>query len=159
MTKDEIREVIEALVTKYEADFNAPIERLPKDERGDPPTREDWAFLERRFRCSFSPEFVSFAELIVGYNLPGMMRVRRDEDSESGDPTIDWWYDHEMSLGDWNADMMPFIAVGNGDYFCLSVSEGPRSGVYYADHEAGGVDRLTASFPEWLGRLEEFLQG
>ena len=159
MTKNDIRDVIEALVTKYEADFNPPIERLPQDEQGDPPTSEDWAFLERKFHCSFSPEFVAFAELIVDYNLPGMMRVRREGNSASDDPTIDWWYDREMSSGGWNADMMPFISVGNGDFFCLSVADGPRSGVYYADHEAGEEQRLTASFPEWLERLEEFLQG
>ena len=159
LTKEDIRKAIEALVIKYEGDFNPPIERLPGDERGEPPTRDDWAFLERKFHCSFSPEFVAFAELIVDYNLPGMMRVRREAASASDDPVIDWWYDHEMSLGGWNADMMPFINVGNGDFFCLSVADGPQSGVYYVDHEEGGEARLTASFPEWIERLEKFLQG
>jgi hypothetical protein len=159
VTKDHIKKLIEALVTKYEADFSPPIERLSQAARGEPPNREDWTFLERKFHCSFSPEFVAFAELIVDYNLPGMMRVRREGDSASGDPTIDWWYDHEMSFGSWNPDMIPFIGVGNGDFFCLSVADGPQSGVYYADHEAGEEQRLTASFQEWLERLEEFLQG
>ena len=58
-----------------------------------------------------------------------------------------------MDLGEWNVDMIPFINVGNGDFFCLSVADGPRSGVYYADHEAGEVQRLTASFQERQERV------
>jgi len=158
VTKDEIRDVIEALVEKYEGDSDPPIERWGKDQQFDPPAKKDWEFLERKFSCSFAPEFVSFVELITDYNLPGMLTVTR-EGRTSGDPTLDWWYDREASLGDWNPDLIPFLAVGNGDYFCLRASKGPQSGVYYVYHEDGQDEQLTASFQEWLERLEFFLNG
>ena len=158
MTKNEIKAAIEALVRKYEDDFDPPIERLDEDEEFDPPTRKDWQFLERKFDCSFSPDFVAFAELIVDYNLPGMLNVTR-EGRTNGDPTMDWWYDHEMEDDAWNADMIPFIAVGNGDFFCLSAGKGPASGVYYVDHGAGEEQQITDSFAEWIGQMELFLRG
>lgn len=157
LTKDEIRELIEALVTKYEDDSNPPIERLGSDEQFDPPARKDWEFLEQKFNCSFNPEFVAFVELITNYNLPGMLNVTR-EGRTNGDPTIDWWYDREMGFGQWNPDLIPFISVGNGDFFCLSAGSGPQSGVHYVYHE-GDEDKLTTSFREWLERLEFFLNG
>jgi hypothetical protein len=158
VTKDEVREVIEALVEKYEGDLNAPIERWGKDKHFHPPTRKDWEFLEKKFNSSFSPEFVFFAELITGYNLPGMLPVAREGRTDT-DPALDWWYDREMSFGEWNSDLIPFLAVGNGDYFCLSASKGPQSGVYFVYHEDGQAEQLTASFQEWLERLELFLNG
>jgi SMI1-KNR4 cell-wall len=158
VTKDEIRGAIEALVKKFDGNFNPPIERLKKNERFDPPSRKDWEFLEAKFRCSFGPDFVSFVEVITDYNLPGMLNVTR-EGRTNGDPTFDWWYDREMGFGSWNADLIPFISVGNGDFFCLSASSGAQSGVYFVDHENGTDERLTASFPEWLERLEYFLNG
>jgi hypothetical protein len=157
LTKDEIKDVIEALVTKFERDSNPPIERLTRGQQFDPPSDKDWEFLERKFNCSFSPEFVAFVELIVDYNLPGMLNVTR-EGRANGDPTVDWWYDREMGFGDWNADLIPFIAVGNGDFFCLSASKGSESGVYYVYHE-GEEEQLTASFQAWLEKLELFLNG
>jgi SMI1-KNR4 cell-wall len=158
LTKDEVRDVIEALVGKYEGDFNPPIERLDDNQRYDPPTRKDWEFLEAKFNTSFGPEFIAFVELITDYNLPGMLNVTR-EGKTNGDPTPDWWYDREMSAGMWNPDLIPFISVGNGDFFCLSASKGPESGVYYVDHEDGSEEPLTPSFREWLERLEYFLNG
>lgn len=156
MTKDEIKDVIEALVKKYEGDFDAPIERLKRNEQFDPPGRKDWEFLERKFNCSFSPEFVAFVELIVNYNLPGMLNVTR-EGKTNGNPTIDWRYDRELGYGSWSPDLIPFIGVGNGDFFCLSASQGPQSGVYYVYHDDEQAEQLTANFDEWLGRMEEFL--
>ena len=158
LTKDEIKDVVEALVKKYEGDFDPPIERLKRNEQFDPPGRKDWEFLERKFNCSFSPEFVAFVELIVDYNLPGMLNVTR-EGKTNGNPTVDWRYDHEMSYGTWNPDMIPFMDVGNGDFFCLSAGEGPQSGVYYVYHGDDQAEQLTASFEEWLGKMEEFLNG
>ena len=158
LTKDEIKDVIEALVKKYEGDFDPPIERLERDEQFDPPGRKDWEFLEKKFNCSFSPEFVAFVELVVNYNLPGMLNVTR-EGKTNGQPTVDWRFDREMSYGTWNPDLIPFMDVGNGDFFCLSASAGPQSGVYYVYHDDEQAEQLTASFEEWLGRMEEFLNG
>ena len=157
LTKDEVKGLIETLVRKYEGVFDAPIERLHRGEQFDPPTRKDWEFLERKFNCSFSPEFVAFAEVIIDYNLPGMLNVTR-EGRTNGDPTFDWWYDREMADG-WNPDLIPFIAVGNGDFFCLSASQGPKSGVYYVDHGAGEEQQITGSFAEWIEQMDKFLYG
>lgn len=158
MTKDEIKDVIEALIRKYDGDFDAPIERLRRNEQFDPPVRKDWEFLERKFNCSFNPEFVAFVELMTDYNLPGMLNVTR-EGRTNGDPTLDWWYDREMSYGAWNPDMIPFISVGNGDFFCLSAGKEPQSGVYYYYHDAEHYEQLTTSFQDWLERMDEFLNG
>jgi hypothetical protein len=87
-----------------------------------------------------------------------MLTVTR-EGRTNGDPTVDWWYDHEMSFDTWNPDLIPFIVVGNGDFFCLSAGKGPQSGVYYVDHENDDVEELTPSFQGWLERLEFFLNG
>jgi len=158
VTKSEIKKAIEALVKKYEGDFNPPIEPHRRGEQFEPPTRKDWEFLESKFNCSFSPEFVDFVELITDYNLPGMLNVTR-EGKTNGDPTPDWWYDREMADDMWNPDLIPFIAVGNGDFFCLSASKGPQSGVYYVDHGAGAEDQITNSFEEWIRQMELFLHG
>lgn len=158
MTKEEVSDLIEALVKKYEGHFDPPIERWDDDEHYDPPARKDWEFLETKFNCSFSSEFVAFVELIADYNLPGMLNVTR-EGRTDGDPTIDWWYDREMSFGGWNPDLIPFIAVGNGDFFCLRASKEPQSPVFYVYHEDGHDEQLTDSFEDWLERLEYFLNG
>lgn len=156
MTKEEVKAVLDALAEKYEGHFDPPVERL--EEPFDPPTREDWEYLEAKFKCSFSPEFVAFMELMPGYNCPGVLNVTR-KGRTNGDPTPDWSYDHEMSFGRWNPDLIPFLDVGNDDYFCLSASRAERSPVFYVYHENGEAEELTDSFEQWLGRLEEFLNG
>jgi|SRR5215216_1172139 len=98
----------------------------------------------------------AFVELITDYNLPGMLNVTR-EGRTNGDPTFDWWYDREMGFGGWKPDLIPFISMGNGDFFCLSASQGPQSGVYYVYHEDGQEEQLTVSFQEWIERMDEFL--
>ena len=158
LTKDEVRDVIEALVGKYEGDF---IRRSNVWTTTNGMIRQPGrigSFLEAKFNTSFGPEFIAFVELITDYNLPGMLNVTR-EGKTNGDPTPDWWYDREMSAGMWNPDLIPFISVGNGDFFCLSASKGPESGVYYVDHEDGSEEPLTPSFREWLERVEYFLNG
>jgi hypothetical protein len=97
-------------------------------------------------------------ELITDYNLPGMPNVTR-EGRTYGEPTLDWLYDHEMSFGRWNPDLIPFLDLGNGDYYCLSASKGPQSGVYFVYHEDGHDEELTDSFEKWLERLDNFLNG
>ena len=66
--------------------------------------------------------------------------------------------DIRRRIGDWNPDLIPFLAVGNGDFFCLSASAGPESGVYYVDHEAD-TQQIAPSFAAWLERIEHFLNG
>jgi hypothetical protein len=156
MTREEVKGIIEALVEKYEGDFDPPVERL--DEPFAPPTRGDWEFLEAKFGCSFGPEFVAFMELMSGYNCPGVLNVTR-EGRTNDDPTVDWSYDHEMSFGRWDADLIPFLDVGNDDYFCLSAGREPRSPVFYVYHETGESEQLTDSFEGWLKELETHLNG
>lgn len=155
MTRGEVKALLDALVEKYEGDDAPPLES--RAGQFDPPTREDWEYMETKFNCSFSPEFVSFMELITDYNCPSVLNVRRGGRT-NGDPTLDQSYDREMSFGRWNPDLIPFLDMGNGDYFCLSASRGEHSPVYYVYHE-GGEEELTGSFEEWLGRLDYFLNG
>ena len=65
LTKEEVKDLIEALVKKYEDHFDPPIERWDEDKQFDPPTRKDWEYLESKDNCSFRQEFVAFMELIT----------------------------------------------------------------------------------------------
>jgi hypothetical protein len=155
MTRAQVQELLEDLCARYEGDSNPPLER--DNEVYDPPTESDWAFLRERFGTTFSREFIDFMELIQGYNCPNVLNVTR-EGRTNGDPTLDWTYDREMSLGMWDADMLPFLALGDGSFYCVRISAGARSAVYFVD-ETATADECAPSFEDWLLRLEYFLNG
>lgn len=40
-------------------------------------------------------------------------------------------YDYEINNGNWDANLIPFLDIGNGDYFCISAEHCPESPIYY----------------------------
>ena len=156
MDRDQVEAIVEALVVKFEHDDNPPIERLDEAARRIPsPERTDWAALEAKFGRSFEPSFMHFMDMIHGYNCPGALAVRRDEPAgEYDDWRIDQAWDHEMSFGGWNPQMVPFIDVSNGDFYCVGPGEPGVSPVWYHYHDDDSQERLADSFDEFLGRLE-----
>lgn len=55
------------------------------------------------------------------------------------------------------SDHIPFYAIGNGDYLCLSRSAGVDSPVLYVAHDDPSVDTLHATFEEYLTDTDWFL--
>ena len=56
-------------------------------------------------------------------------------------------------------DLVPFYAIGNGDYFCFSAARADQSPVLYLDHETQTATEENASFADWVQALPEFLNG
>ena len=54
-------------------------------------------------------------------------------------------------------DHIPFYALGNGDYLCLSRSAGPNSPVLYVAHDDPLVDTIHSSFGDYLKDPNWFL--
>lgn len=55
------------------------------------------------------------------------------------------------------SDYLPFYAIGNGDFICLSISACPNSPVLYVAHDDPEVDILSASFAECLRDTDWFI--
>ena len=163
INREEVRAILEALADKFLGDFSPPVERwddqYPESERRLP-ERDDWDLLEAKFGCAFEDSYVHFMELIPDYNIPGTLEVRRDRPSHYLDEQrIDQVWDHEMSFGGWDPAMIPFNAIGNGDFYCLRAAPGGRTEVWFRDHEDGSDSKVSDSFAEFLARLEWHLNG
>ena len=122
----------------------------------DVPEPEDWGRLERKFATQFPDAFRSFIELMSIFHFPGDILNVRESGKTNGNDTIALTYDLEMK-DQWNADLIPFYSIGNGDYFCLSAKEGRASAVYYWSHENHSVSKENESFENWLKALPGFL--
>jgi hypothetical protein len=123
----------------------------------DPPSLEDWEFIEKKFNCNFNQEFKFFIELMSEYSFPGDI-LNVSTGNTNGNDSIVFTYDYEMNEGNWESDFIPFYSIGNGDYFCLNSKECPDSPVYYFSHEDYRMEKYLNSFTEWLEGLSEFLE-
>jgi hypothetical protein len=160
MTREEIVELIEAIVRKYEGHDDWLIERreTPLPE----PSAQDWAALEAKFQCRFPPAFVDFMSAMSAYRSPGLLEVADRKHPLENEP-IAAVYDHEMEYGTWDREMVPFDnCSGSGDFYCLSAAAGETSGVFVVEHEMPPGEQVRAvasSFEEWLRNIEEHLGG
>lgn len=149
MTRDEARDLVEDLVRKYEGHFDPSVERL--DEPYDAPTDADWALPQEELGCSFSPALVGFMEPMTAYHCPGVGDVTR-EGRTNGDSTIDWTYDHELSFGRCDADLVPFLDIGDGTYYCLRIGAGETPGLLRLPRRrSGGGRSLVAGRAQTAG--------
>lgn len=123
----------------------------------DPPSSSDWKQLEVKFNCIFNEEFRYFFDLMVKYSFPGDI-LNVSTGKTNGNDTIDFTYEYEMSQGTWNAELIPFFSIGNGDYFCLNSKECPDSPVFYLYHEDCRIEKYSINFVEWLKGLPKFLE-
>jgi len=122
----------------------------------DPPTEADWRVLETRFGCRFGEDFQAFIVLMSKYQFPGeILNVSRGK--TNGNDSILIAYECEMTNGRWNPEMIPFYAIGNGDYCCLRSTECPQSRVFYHAHERAAFEANWDSLADWLLNLPVFL--
>jgi len=122
----------------------------------DVPETVEWEQLERKFSTRFPDAFKTFIELMSTFHFPGDILNVRESGRTNGNDTIALTYDLEMS-DQWNADLIPFYSIGNGDYFCLSAKEGSETAVYYWSHDDCSVSKENESFENWLCSLPTFL--
>ena len=146
MTHQEVEMILSQVLKKESAPY-------------DLPTADDWKFLRHKFGTDFPNEFISFIELMSTYAFPGeILNVARTGNT-NGNDQIASAFDSEMQNGKWNPNLVPFYAIGNGDYFCLSSKEGRNSPVYYYYHEDAHHERFAMNFDSWLNGLKAFLAG
>jgi len=143
MQAREIESILQSLLSKEAVAF-------------DPPSLEDWNLLESQFGCRFGEDFKFFIALMSRYQFPGDI-LNVSSGKTNGNDTIAIAFDYEMRFSTWHSEMIPFYAIGNGDYFCLNKNECPCSRVfyYYADRQT--FEPYAVSFSEWLRQLPAFL--
>jgi hypothetical protein len=151
VTRDEISAHIASIARRHAGLWDPAIEA--RQASGPAPTEQDWAMLVAKFGGSFPAAFVDFMEVMAGYELPGLLQVATDPSGEC----IAAAYDHEISFGSWDPDLIPFHDDSGGDFYCLSISGGATSAVFHVDHETQKHAPVEASFADWLARIEHYL--
>lgn len=122
----------------------------------DPPSNADWRRLEARFGCRLDEPFKEFMALMSRFEFPGEILNVSTGRTNGNDP-IELVYDLECRWPEWDPDMIPFFAIGNGDYFCLNRVECPSSNVYYRYLERVSFEKYSRSFEEWVMQLPQYL--
>ena len=140
MARDEMKEALGKLLTKVEPPY-------------DRPSSKDWADLERRMCTNFGREFITLIDLLSDFDLRGETLNVVTAGRTNGNPSIAFVYEHECAHGEWPRDMIPFYAVGNGDYYCLSAREGCVSCVYYVSHDDGRTELVAKGVGDWICHL------
>jgi hypothetical protein len=144
MTKDAIEAVLKRCLSPEKAAFM-------------PPNESDWRALELKFACEFPIELRCFIELMASYSFPGEI-LNVGAGPNNGNDTINIAYDLEdMENPDWLKRMVPFYAIGNGDYFCVASDEGQASSIYYYYAEQRQFKKYCDSMETWVKQLPEFL--
>jgi len=140
MTPSEIEEIITTAI--------------PHNSTGCPPPSDaDWQSLELKFNCKFSADFKTFTSLATtSYCRPGEIL---EVSAVNGHDSIPLCYDMERQFGHWQPEMIPFFAIGNGDYYCLCASECPESRVYYYSLDRRKFEVAFDSLEGWLATLPE----
>lgn len=122
----------------------------------DPPSQRDWQQLEEKFGCTFGGEFRGFIHLMSKYQFPGEI-LNVSTGRTNGNDSIVIAYELEANQHGWAAEMIPFYAVGNGDYFCLSANECPASRVFYFFADRLVFEPYANSMEGWIRDLPTFL--
>jgi hypothetical protein len=133
------REELEAIARERFKPCTWPSQALP-------PTC--WHALEAHFGCTLPIELYQICVLSTRYHLQGDYLPIEE---------IRLTYDIELSANPhWSDDFIPFYAVGNGDYLCVSRSEAAESGVYYVAHDDPDTRRIHASVADYIRDAEWF---
>ncbi|MBR1663906.1 MAG: SMI1/KNR4 family protein [Ruminococcus sp.] len=119
------------------------------------PTKEEWERFEEYFECEFGSEFKWFIDFMSKYSFPGDIYNVQDK-SANGNDTIIVVYEHESKYDDWDKDMIPFLGIGNGDYFCINKK---TKEIFYYYAEVPEYEKTNSSFSEWIEGLPAFLEG
>jgi len=144
MTKDEIRQVLEACLKRKSPGLQSP-------------SPEEWQSLESRFACRFPAEMRDFIDLMAEYEFPGDI-LNVGCRSNNGNDTVDLTYEFELKENPtWSAEMIPFYSIGNGDYFCISSQQCPETAIFYYYAEQGLFKKYCKNFKDWILELPQFL--
>ncbi|MEZ6041539.1 MAG: SMI1/KNR4 family protein [Planctomycetaceae bacterium] len=136
MTDDEVA----ALIKRAFESASEPDPRFATDDAEQ---------LINHFGDVFPIEFNAMRALLPNYHIPG--------DHLPADEMIrDYEWETENNPN-FTPDFIPFYAVGNGDYLCLSRSAGKISPVLYVAHDDPRVEALHDSFTEYLNDPDWFL--
>lgn len=101
------------------------------------------------FGNALPPLFLAMRRLLRGYAIPG--------DHLPADEMI---HDYEWEVENnpnFTTDHIPFYAIGNGDYLCLSRSAATQSPVLYVAHDDPNIDTLRVKFDDYLTDTDWFL--
>lgn len=128
----------------------------PETAHLDPPSDADWKRVESKFGCTFGDDFKTFMTLMSRFHFPGEI-LNVSSGRTNGNDSVELAFDLESQSAHWNPEMVPFYAIGNGDYFCLQKSECPFSKVYYFYSERAAFESYCDSFAEWVRQLPQFL--
>lgn len=143
MTTDEIRQRLGKLFRARSTPARAP-------------TASEWEELRSSLGWTCPGDFMAFHEVVGGFGFQGdLLEVAAID----GGDTIALTRSVEIGIGGWPEDLVPFLAVGNGDYFALSIREGPASRAYYVRHEDRGVEQVHQSFADWIKDLDGSFPG
>ena len=118
------------------------------------PTDEEWKRLEESLDCKFCNEFKTFINLMSKYMFPGDIFNVKNENNNGNDTIIDV-YKYECRYPEWDANMIPFYGIGNGDCFCLRKND---MKVYYFYEDRLEFGFYMETFAEWILDLPDFLE-
>jgi len=123
------------------------------------PSKADWEKLAATFGCRFHEDFIMFSNVMADYEgLGDLLSVGEGSNVRTPD-TIALVHDHETRIGGWPPHLVPFLSVGNGDYFCLDAREGIDSSVYYCYHEDRRVEKYAETFADWICKIPMLVAG
>jgi hypothetical protein len=101
------------------------------------------------FGTSLPPLFVAMRSFLRTHAIPG--------DHLPADEII---HDYRFELehnANFKPDYIPFFAIGNGDYLCLSRDAGAASPVLYVAHDDPNTIKLHSTFDDYLVDTDWFL--
>jgi hypothetical protein len=103
---------------------------------------DDGVRIEDYFGCSMPEGFTAMRALIgiyriEGDHMPAEEMIAAFEAEKEINPT-------------WEDDLIPFYAIGNGDYLCFRKSECPNSGVYFIPHDEARITKTHSTFSHYL---------
>ena len=159
MTREEIADLIETIVRKYD-DHDDPI-ITRRDEPLQPPTPAEWGALEDKFGCEFPRSFKDFMDVMSGYEQPEQLFVAERSADPFSSETIAAAYDRKVEHDEWPSDLIPFTGV-HGDFYCLSAAAGPNSPVIFVSDDVVReecAEQVSSTFDEWLANIEQHLGG
>jgi len=121
----------------------------------DPPSRQDWEKLEKKFNIRFHNTYKELILLLCMYYGLNILNVSSGK--TNGNDTVLATYEFEMALGDWPIYMIPIRSIGNGDYECLNSYEPFDPRVYYVYHDNRSVEVAADSVELWIKQLAKTL--
>ncbi|MEI8021188.1 MAG: SMI1/KNR4 family protein [Schlesneria sp.] len=111
---------------------------------------DDAATVVDFFGPELPDEFRSFRRLLPKYDIPG-------DHLPAQEMILDFEWE-SANNPNFTTDFVPFYAIGNGDYLCLSRKAGKASPVLYVVHDDPQIATIHLSFAEYLRDPEWFLR-